>query len=168
MNFARQLLTRGPVEIEAELDAEAPIERVFDLLDFAAPGNALRERGFLFLEEPVASVGRFKAVDPGNPDMIYVFDTDIFEWPSRIRFQTRFESHEPVGVVEQTISDYHLTSTGPETCNLHLVETCWLQPGLSGKRKRMEKAMLTLAVQRHITRLCIHAVLGADEADSIF
>ena len=168
MNFARQLLTRGPVEIEAELDADAPIERVFDLLDFAAPGNALRERGFLFLEEPDGSIGRFRVTDPARPDVIFVFDVDVFEWPTRIRFQTSFEADEPVGSVVSSVSNYVLTSTGHESCSLHLVETSWLKPGLSSKRKRMERAMLTLSVQQHITRLCVHAAIGAEEANALF
>ena len=61
-----------------------------------------------------------------------------------------------------------LTSTGHESCSLHLVETSWLKPGLSSKRKRMERAMLTLSVQQHITRLCVHAAIGAEEANALF
>ncbi|MGB3625578.1 MAG: hypothetical protein WA989_07115 [Henriciella sp.] len=168
MSVARQLFIEEPVEIEVGLGAEAPIERLFDLLDFGSPGNALRERGFLFLDEPMGSIGRFRATDPVRPDVIYSFEVDVCEWPSRIRYETQFETDDQDGSIERSISDYNLTSTGSDTARLHLVETCWMKAGYSRKRQRMEQAMLNLAVREHVTRLCVHASLGIEEAQRRF
>lgn len=168
MNVARQLLSEEPVEIETSLEAEAPIERLFDLLDFGSPGNVLRERGFLFLDEPLGSIGVFRATDPANPDVIFRYAVDVCEWPNRIRFETRFETVEEDTVLQKTMSDYTLISMGAYRSSLHLVETCWLKPGLSQKKFRMEQAMLNLSVQQHVTRLCVHASLGLEEAQHLF
>jgi hypothetical protein len=32
----------------------------------------------------------------------------------------------------------------------------------------MEQAMRTLSVQLHITRLCVHAAIGVEEAEKLF
>ncbi|MEM5518413.1 hypothetical protein WNY37_15765 [Henriciella sp. AS95] len=168
MNFARQLQSEGAVKVEVEQTADAPIERLFELLDFSAPGNAFRERGFLFLQEPVGCMGRFRATNPVNPDIVYVFDVIDFQWPSSISLETRFESDEPLSAVIKNRRDYTLTSTGPDSCRINLVERSWLKSGLSHKSVRMEHAMRTLSVQLHITRLCVHAALGVDEADKLF
>lgn len=168
MSVARPLFSQEPIEIETRLDADAPIERLFDLLDFGSPGNALRERGFLFLDEPMGSIGRFRATDPVRPDVIFSYHVDLCEWPIRIRFETRFEAVDELGALERSVSDYSLVSTGAYSSSLHLVETCWLRPGLSRKKQRMEIAMLNLAVQQHVTRLCVHASFGVEEAQHLF
>ena len=168
MKFARQLLSEGAVKVEVELNADAPIERLFELLDFSAPGNALRERGFLFLEEPEGALGRFRATNPATPDIIYVYDVTDFRWPKTLSFETRFETDEQLGAVIKNRRDYTLTSTGPDTCRVNLVERSWMRQGLSRKTQRMEQAMRTLSVQLHITRLCVHAAIGVEEAEKLF
>ena len=156
-----------PVVIEAGLDAEAPVERLFELLDFAAPGHAMRERGYLFLEEPEGTLGRYRVVDPANPDVICIYDVDLFDWPQRIRYETRFETTDCTSTVQRAISDYTLRATGPDTSHVRLTETVFLKTGLSRRDYRTEHAMLVLSVQRHITRLCMHAAFGAEEASKI-
>lgn len=167
MGVANRLAASQPIEIEAGLDVEAPIERVMELLDFAAPSNALRERGFFFMEEADSSKGRFKALDPDVPDLVFIFDVDRFDWPHRMRFETRFDGDEPVGSFVRSISDYQLSATGPDTCHLKLVETTFLAGGLSASDYRTEHAMLVLSVQRRITQLCVHAVRGVDAAMAV-
>ncbi len=167
MGVANRLQTDQPIEIEAGLDVEAPIERVMDLLDFAAPCNALRERGFFFMEEAEGSKGRFKAVDPNEPDRVFVFDVETFDWPKHIRFAMQFDTDEPIGSVRRSICDFSLSATGPDTCHLKLVETTFLVEGLSERDVRTERAMLVLLAQQRITSLCIHATRGVDAAMAV-
>lgn len=167
MVFPKRRTANDPIVIEVDHTAQAPVERIFELLDFAAHGHALRERGYLFLEEPEGALGRYRVVDPSNPDCVSVHDVDLFDWPARIRYETFYETGEATVPFQRSISDYALSSSGAATSTIRLVETVFFRKPLSRGDYRARRAMLLLSVQRHLMQLCMHAARGVDAAGKI-
>ncbi len=167
MVFPRRRTSNDSIVIEVDHTAQASVERVFELLDFAAHGHALRERGYLFLEEPDGALGRYCVVDPANPDRVSVHDVDLFDWPVRIRYETVYEIGEPGVPCHRSISDYTLRPTGEFTSAIQLVETVFFRSPLSRADYRSRRAMLLLSVQRRVMQLCMHAARGVEAAGKI-
>jgi hypothetical protein len=81
------------------------------------------------------------------PDRSYAFSSDI---------QPR------VGRLESDEEHYSLEPVGEERCRLKLLTVAEFQSGLSMKQFEQELAMMTLACQRALIKLKLHAEQGVD------
>ncbi len=167
LNFlTNRRANRDPLTITANLEVEADLDRVFDLLDFNAPRNALRERGFKFAQAAdQEDQHEFHAEDPTIEDLKFDFSVDTYLPQRELAFSTIIQSETlSLGNLVKSHSRYVLKSLGKNRCNLELTETAHLREGLSNRKYQMEMAALVYSVERHLVRLSVHAVKGADAA----
>ncbi|MEM6666825.1 MAG: SRPBCC family protein [Pseudomonadota bacterium] len=157
-----------PIVVEVDIDIEASADDVFDLLDLASPKCALRERGMDFGEAPELK-NRYSATMADMPGMVFHFEVQEREKPSRYVFASWFDSDEPLGALEQGHSVYVIRAYDNGHCSVELTETATLTPGLSQGERASEDAMIRLSVVQDLMKLKLHAEGGADAVpESIF
>lgn len=164
--FKRTPIERPPFEVSAKGEIKASAERVYDLLDFSSPQNALRERGFIF-SQAVGGIGLddFEARDPELDGVVFHFSVDTYVPTKEICFSTKIESDDvALGNFVESHSHYRLTPIDKNSCLLELTETTKLRDGLSERAFQQEAATLIYSVERHIARLSVHAVHGVEAA----
>lgn len=170
LNFlTKRHISREPIFVATEGEIEANLARVFNLLDFGAPQNALRERGFKFSETPGQSgLATYHAQDPHFDDLDFEFVVDTYVPQRELAYSTRIASKKtPLGNIVHTHSHYVLSPVGEDRCRLKLTETTQLRPGLSVRKYQMEFAALVYTVERHLARLGVHAVKGRAAAELV-
>ncbi|MGH1422763.1 MAG: hypothetical protein ACRBEQ_13195 [Hyphomonas sp.] len=170
LNFlTNRRANRDPLTITANLEVEADLDRVFDLLDFNAPRNALRERGFKFVQAPgQEDQHEFHAEDPAIEDLKFDFCVDTYLPQRELAFSTFIQSDTiPLGDLVKHHSHYVLKPLGENRCHLELTETAHVRDGLSNRKYQKELAALIYSVERHLVRLSVHAVKGAEAAELV-
>lgn len=170
LNFLTKTnITREPLVVATAGEIDATLARVFDLLDFSTPRNALRERGFKFSEATGQNdLSTYHAQDPYFDDLQFHFDIDTYVPQREFAYSTRIESKEKsLGNIVHTHSHYRLKEVNDDRCHLELSETTQLRAGLSLRKYQMEFASLVYTVERHLARLGVHAAQGHEAAELI-
>lgn len=167
--FKRAPVERPPVDISAKGEIAASVAHVFDLLDFSSSKNALRERGFQFELEPGSfGLDDFTAVDPAFSDAVFHFSVDTYVPEREIAFRTRIETDiAPLGNFVESRSHYRLKALDKNRCFVELTETTTLRDGLSDRAFQQEVATLVFSVERHLSRISVHAVEGVEAATRV-
>lgn len=150
-----------PVVIDASIEIEAPLEVVFDLLDLACPGNALRIQGYVF-KDNLFGLARYCATHADAPGVVYHFDLDHYVANMEIGFRSWLECGRTNSAVVGSRSDYVLVGISDGCCRLELTETASLKPGTGAKSAARERAAMTRLVNDHLLRLKLLAEYGAD------
>lgn len=167
MNWLKRETETGefdsPVRVENDTLIEAPRDDIYARLDFASPTNGLRQRGFDIARDEKQD-GLFHVTDPRMPTIRMHCQVTEARTPTRYVYTSRFESPDSLTGVVETQSAYTFERLGPELCRVHLVETSKLKPGLSRDRYVMERASLSFAAFRALTRLKLQIELGLDIA----
>ncbi len=147
----------GPVEFEAAIEIDRPASDVYGLLDWTDPRNAKRELGHRI--EPIDG-GRFRLVLTDMPE--HRFDMTIIEAVPDRSYAFSSDIQPRVGRLESDEEHYSLEPVGEERCRLKLLTVAEFQSGLSMKQFEQELAMMTLACQRALIKLKLHAEQGVD------
>jgi hypothetical protein len=149
----------GPVHFEVAVEVDRPAADLYALLDWAGPNNAKRQLGHRI--EPIdGEPQRYRLVMKEMPD--HRFDMTMIEAvPDRsYAFSTNIQPR--VGRLESDEEHYSLEPLGEDRCKLKLVTIAEFQRGLSMKQYERELAMMTLACQRALIKLKLHAEQGLD------
>lgn len=149
------------IVIERSIMIDAPLEAVFDLLDFSSPMNVLRISGYTFRENAFG-LGRYCAMHDEAPDVIYHFEVDQITPNMAIGFRSWLESDGPDSVVTESRSDYALIAVGEDRCKLEMRETAIVRPGTRKREAERERASMLELVEAHLARLKVFAEYGAD------
>lgn len=154
----------GPVEFNVAVEIDRPASEVYPLLDWSDPRNAKRELGHRV--EPIdGQPDRFRLVLTEMPD--HRFDMTVIKAEAdRIyAFSTNIEPH--VGRLESDEEHYSLEPIGEDRCKLTLTTFATFQSGLKMKQFEHELAVMTVACQRALIKLKVHAELGVDYAQAV-
>ena len=157
--FKRKPAPEGPVHFNLAIEVDRPASEVYPLIDWSDPRNAKRQLGHKV--EPIdGQADRFRlimtempehcfdmVVTKAVPNQAYIFSTDI---------------KPRVGRLESDEEQYSLEPLGEDRCKLTLVTVATFQSGLSMKQFEEELAMMTIACQRALIKLKVHAELGLD------
>ena len=162
--FKKQMAPEGPVQFEAAVEVERPAADVYALIDWADPRNAKRQLGHDIIPLD-GDPKRFRLVMsemPGHrfdmtvlkevPGQAYTFETDI---------QPR------VGRLESDEERYSLEPLGDDRCKLNLTCVVNFQRGLTMKQFERELAMMSLACQRAVIKLKLHAEEGLEALQAL-
>lgn len=155
----------APLQVEADMDIDRPVEAVYALLDMASPTNAMRERGHEVLADPDVA-GRFHADEPSDASIGYVINVEEAQPPHRYVTRLSFAGGRAVGVVLRDRSVYSLMpdDKGGGGCRVILESEFEILPGISQRKQREHQGMLVMAVWNDLLRLKIHAEQGAAAA----
>ena len=149
----------GPVEFELAVEVGRPAAEVYALLDWADPRNAKRQLGHSIA--PIDSdPARWRLVMTEMPD--HRFDMTIIEAVPHRSYAFSTDIQPRVGRLESDEERYSIEALGEDRCQLSLVTIAEFQDGLSMKQFEQELAMMTLACQRALIKLKLHAEQGLD------
>jgi len=149
----------GPVEFELAVDVGRPAAEVYALLDWADPRNAKRQLGHSIA--PIdGDPARYRLVMTEMPD--HRFDMTIIEAVPHRSYVFSTDIQPRVGRLESDEERYSIEALGEDRCKLKLVTVAEFQDGLSMKQFEQELAMMTLACQRALIKLKLHAEQGLD------
>jgi uncharacterized protein YndB with AHSA1/START domain len=156
----------APYEFSAEVEIEAPIERVFELLDFGAEGNALRERGFRIVDITDTPQGfqRFTGLDPDMPTIIFTFTVEHYQAPYAIAFKTTFSNQEKLGGLRDSRSVYVLSDLGDGMVRVQQTELARFREELTEDELSMEHSLMGIAIYNDLAKLKLHAEIGPEAA----
>ena len=156
----------NPVTVSVDGEIEASVDRAFELIDFSSPGNALRERGFVFTEPEEGGPEHYTFHHPHMDDIVHQVRVIRKSDLKMYEFETTLKSAEPVGNFVKSKSFYTFTAIDGARCKLDVTESTWLSEGLDEEDLAAEVVMLTHALQNHVVRLTLHAVQGIEGATS--
>ncbi len=151
----------GEMVIERSIMIDAPVEAVFDLLDFASPMNVLRISGYSFRENAFG-LGRYCAMHDNAPGSIYHFEVDQITPNMALGFRSWLECEDTDSVVTESRSDYALIAMGEDRCKLEMRETASVRAGARKRDVERERAAMLELVDAHLERLKLLAEYGAD------
>jgi len=152
-----------PTEFRGDILIDAPRARVFELLDFAAPGHHLRERGFAFTEEGGVGAGEvFRARTDELDGVTFVFAVEHYQAPCAIAFKASMEGETPIGNLLHSRSVYVLHEVGPDRTRVELVELPCLPDDLSPMALAQETAILSVSVTNELAKLKAQAEGGPE------
>lgn len=152
---------REPIVIERVIAISAPVDVVFDLLDFSSPANLLRACGYEF-QENAFGLSRYCATHPDAEGVVYHFEVDDLVPNMAIGFRSWLDTEENGSVVTGSRSDYALVGIGEDGCRLELRETAAVKPGASKRAAAREAEAMGKLVEAHLARLKLVAEYGAD------
>ena len=149
----------GPVQFEVAIEVERPASEVYPLIDWADPRNAKRQLGHN-VETLGGGSGRFRLTLTEMPE--HRFDMDVIEIVPGAKYAFSTDIVPRVGRLESSEEHYSFEPTGENRCMLRLVTVATFRKGLSMKQFEQELVMMTLACQRAVTKLKVHAESGVD------
>lgn len=163
-NQTLQNWASSPIVNDGETVIDATAAQIYEKLDLASPGNALRGRGFTFGPgNPAYDI--FEATDPSQPDVTLVFEVTEARPRKRYCYRTTTRSHDAACPVVESASEYTIIPQKDGRQLLHLQETSVLAPGLNRHEYVLERAKLNFSVFRTLARLRLHLELGTDLRD---
>jgi len=153
-------------EFSAEVNIEAPMHRVFELLDFGAKGHALRERGFRIVDITDTPEGfqRFTGLDPDRPTVIFTFTVEHYEAPRAIAYKTTFSNQEKVGGVKDTRSIFVLHDLNDGQVRVEQRELARFRDELTEEELGYETSFMGIAIYNELAKLKLHAEIGPEAA----
>lgn len=151
-------------EFAAEVEIDAPLDRVFELLDFSSPGNALRERGvdIVDISEPGAPGTLFVGCDPEMADVSFSFAVEHRDAPRSIAFKTVMRSSTPVSGLVDSRSVYRLSEAENGQITVEHRELARFRDDLTDEELATEYAMMGIAIYNDLAKLKLHAEIGPD------
>lgn len=153
-----------PLELEGKATILAPAELIFDLVNFASPGNRLAARGFDFSERS-EKLGHFAAMDPEMPDLRFEFDVDLYDDGKTYGYFSKIVATPEFGAFERSREEYHLEQLDGGRCRVTLKTKNWWREGVAGRDRRNEETVMTQAVGNDLARLKLEAeTLAAEQA----
>ena len=153
----RKPAPEGPVTFEVAIEVDRPASEVYPLLDWTDRRNAKRELGHRI--EPLDG-GRFRLILTEMPE--HRFDMTILEAVPDRAYAFSTDVQPRVGRLESDEEHYSLEPIGDGRCKLKLVTVAEFKRGLSMKQYEQELAMMTVACQRALIKLKLHAEQGVD------
>ena len=156
--FKPEMAPEGPVTFDFEAEVDAPAERIYELIDFASPGNAKRELGHS-LTQVSSDPDKWKLVMSQMPDISF-FET-VSEAVSPSTYAYRSVAEPKQGAMEWTDERWTIEPREGEPCLVTLlVEAQFTEPmRLSDYRDNV--FMMMLSCDNALEKLKLHAEQGA-------
>ena len=154
----------GPVTFEAAIEVDKPASDVYPLLDWADDRNAKRQLGYPV--EPIdGDPNRFRLIMPEMPE--HRFDMTVLEAVPDRAYAFSTDIQPRVGPLESDEERYSIEPIGDDRCKLKLVTVAEFQRGLNMKQFERELAMMTMACQRALIKLKLHAEQGVNAVKAL-
>lgn len=153
-------------EFSAEVEIEASLERVYELLDFALPGNALRERGVNIVDISADGAPQtvYAGCDPEMADITFTFTVEHRDAPRSIAFKTVMKSETPIGGLVDSRSVYRLSANEDGVVTVEHHELARFRDDLTEEELATEYAMMGIAIYNDLAKLKLHAEIGPEAA----
>ena len=149
----------GPVQFDVAIEVEKPAADVYALLDWTDPRNAKRELGHK-IEQIGTDPDRFRLVMTEMPK--HNFDMTMIEALQDRSYAFSTDIQPPIGRLVSDQEHYSLEPLGDERCMLKLTTIAEFRSGLSMRQFEQELTMMTLACQRALIKLKLHAEQGLE------
>jgi len=157
--FKRKPAPEGPVHFEFAIEVEKPAAHVYPLLDWADTRNSKRELGH-HIQHLDGDPKRFRLIMPDMPE--HRFDMTILEEVPGSAYAFVSDIQPPVGRLDSDEEHYSVEPLGERSCKLRLKTIATFRRGLSMNQFEQELAMMTMACQRALIKLKLHAEQGVD------
>ncbi|MBD3729585.1 MAG: SRPBCC family protein [Sphingomonadales bacterium] len=162
--FKPKMAPDGPVEFRLPLEVDAPVERLYALIDWDSPNNAKRELGHHV--EPLAGrPGEYLLLFNGLDDLRFEFG--VTEAKPCEAYEFNCEIIPPVGLREHSIERYEFEALGPDRCRVTLLTTVKFKDGLRMKDFTAELHRMAQASADAMVKFKLHAEQGAQAVRTI-
>ena len=162
--FKRKPAPEGPVQFNAAVEVDRPASEVYRLLDWSDERNAKRELGHRV--EPIdGEPDRFRLVLTEMPE--HRFDMTVTEAVLNWTYSFFTDIRPRVGRLERDEEHYALEPLDEGRCKLKLTTIATFQSGLSMKQFERELAMMSVACQRALIKLKVHAEHGVEAVKAL-
>lgn len=154
----------GPVKFTVAVEVDKPAADVYPLIDWADSRNAKRELGHgveLLSDDPK----RFRLIMTEMPD--HRFDMTILKEVTGQAYSFVTDIQPRVGRLESDEENYILEPLGPDRCKLTLVCNVEFIGGMTMDELENELMMMTMACQRALIKLKVHAEMGVEAVRSL-
>ena len=155
--FKRKPAPDGPIQFEVAVEVERPAADVYALIDWADPRNAKRQLGHSITPLDGDSK-RFRLIMSEMPE--HRFDMTVLKEVPGQAYYFETDIQPRVGRLETDEEQYSLDPLGDDRCKLNLTCIVTFRSGLSMKQLEQELRMMTLACQRGVIKLKLHAEEG--------
>ena len=162
--FKRTPAPEGPVHFKLAVEVEKPAAEVYPLLDWADARNAKRELGH-HIEPLEGDPKRFRLVMTEMPE--HRFDMTLLEEVPGRAYAFVTDIQPPVGRLERDEEHYSVEPLGEERCKIKLKTIATFRSGLSMSQFEQELAMMTMACQRALIKLKLHAEEGVEAVQAL-
>ena len=154
----------GPVQFEVAIEVDKPASDVYRLIDWSDARNAKRELGHR-IEPMDGEPDRFRLILTEMPE--HRFDMTILEAVPDRAYAFSTDIQPRVGRLESDEEHYSIEPLGDDRCKLKLVTVAEFQSGLKMNQFEHELAMMTMACQRALIKLKLHAEQGVEAVKAL-
>ncbi|GAA4711838.1 hypothetical protein H9L13_02730 [Sphingomonas lutea] len=154
----------GPFQFEVAVEVEKPAADVYPLIDWADRRNSKRELGHI-VETLGSDPRRFRLIMTDMPD--HRFDMTVIREERGYAYSFVTDIQPRVGRLDSDEENYVIEPLGADRCKLRLTCNVTFIGGMTMDELEGELMMMTMACQRALIKLKVHAEMGVEAVRSL-